>query len=115
VEGSGGVIGVVEVWWRRLLLNIETTSATPAMWLALLGLPAWLVAMVRRPAPLRPALEDERWRWGTMVLAVSGIAGYLLNDTYGTAAVAFVFLTAAVVFPALWIRGRTPATGSPGG
>jgi hypothetical protein len=36
-----------------------------------------------------------------VVLAVGGILGYLLNDTYGMASVAFIYLSLGAVYPAL--------------
>ncbi|MGH2674610.1 MAG: hypothetical protein ACRDKA_14485, partial [Actinomycetota bacterium] len=104
VEGAGPA-DLLEVFLRRLRLNVEATSAIPAAWLAVLGLPAWLLAVWRGPARVR--LEhDPAWRHAAMVLAASGMLGYVLNDTYGMAAVAFVFVSAAVVVPALrWTNG----------
>jgi hypothetical protein len=101
VEGAGP-LELVEVFLRRLRLNLEATSAVPAAWLAVLGLPAWLVVVLRRPGPFRAPLErDAAWRQAAAVLAVGGMLGYVLNDTYGMAAVVFVFLSAAMVIPAL--------------
>lgn len=101
VEGAGPG-DLLEVLLRRLRLNLEATSAVPAAWLAVLGLPAWLVVAWRRPGRFREPLErDEAWRQGAAALAVGGMLGYVLNDSYGMAAVAFVFLSAAMVIPAL--------------
>jgi hypothetical protein len=36
-----------------------------------------------------------------LALAVGGILGYLLNDTYGMASVAFIYLSLGAVYPAL--------------
>jgi len=47
------------------------------------------------------------------VLAVSGMVGYVVNDTFGTASIAFLFLSAAVIYPALalrWKGVREPST-----
>jgi hypothetical protein len=90
------------VFLRRLRLNLEATSAVPAAWLAVLGLPAWMVVVLGRPGRFRAPLErDAAWRHAAVVLAVGGMLGYVLNDTYGMAAVVFVFLSAAMVIPAL--------------
>jgi hypothetical protein len=102
-----GVLGAVEVFWDRLLLNVRSTSEVPPAWLALLGLPVWLTIAVRPPDALRPSLQaDPRWRRAVVVLAIGGILGYVLNDTFGMAAITFVFVSAAVVFPALAVRSR---------
>ena len=113
VGGPDGAAGAVDIFWRRLELNLRTTSATPAAWLAVLGLPGWLIALLRPPARLRAFLEANR-RWGAalVTLAASGIVGYVVNDTYGTATIAFLFLSAGVIVPVLLERvsPRTPAT-----
>jgi len=48
------------------------------------------------------------------VLALAGIAGYLLNDTYGLAGTTFAFVSAAMLYPTLTTL-RTPgrSEGSP--
>lgn len=106
VEGAGPG-DLADVFLRRLRLNLEATSAVPAAWLAVIGLPAWLVVVWRRPGRFREPLEREpTWRHAAAVLAVGGMLGYVLNDTYGMAAVVFVFLSAALVIPALrWTSG----------
>lgn len=101
VEGAGP-LELVELFLRRLRLNVEATSAVPAAWLAVLGLPAWLVVVWRRPGRFRKPLESDRaWRHGAAVLALGGMLGYVLNDTYGMAAVTFVFVSAALVIPTM--------------
>ena len=97
--GPGELIGVFA---DRLRLNVESTSAIPAAWLAVVGLPAWLLVALRRPGRFREPLDrDQAWRHAAIILAVGGMLGYVLNDTYGMAAVTFVFLSAAMVIPAL--------------
>jgi hypothetical protein len=34
------------------------------------------------------------------------MVGYVVNDTFGTASIAFLFLSAAVIYPALALRWR---------
>jgi hypothetical protein len=106
VEGAGP-IDAVRIFLDRLGANVEGTSTIPAAWLAVVGLPAWLVLLWRLPGRFRPTLEaDEAWRHAAATLAVGGMLGYVLNDTHATAAVAFVFLSAAVVVPTLrWTNG----------
>jgi hypothetical protein len=106
IEGAGP-LELVEVFLRRLRLNLEATSAVPAAWLAVLGLPVWLAVAWRRPGRFRNPLErDAAWRHAAAVLAVGGMLGYVLNDTYGMAAVTFVFVSAAMVIPTLrWTNG----------
>lgn len=97
--GPGELLGVFA---DRLRLNLTSTSAIPAAWLAVLGLPAWLAVAWRRPGRFRQPLErDVVWRHAVSVLAVGGMLGYVLNDTYGMAAVTFVFLSASMAIPAL--------------
>ena len=108
LSGSDGVFGALGVFWERLRMNIESTAGFS--WLAVLGLPVWLLVALRPPSRLRPLFEDERWRWGLIVLSIGGILGYVLNDTFGMAGIAFVFACAAVIYPALAIRWKGAAT-----
>jgi hypothetical protein len=95
-------------------LNVETTLRTPAVWPALIGVPVWLAVALTRAGPFRPPLQARpAWRDGLVVLAVGGILGYLLNDTYGMASVAFIYLSLGAVYPALVSRPQ-PSPRSPG-
>jgi hypothetical protein len=99
--------GVLETFLDRLSANVRITSANASAWLAVLGLPFWFVVVVRRPRPLAPTFEgDERWRDAILVLTIAGIAGYLVNDTYGLAGSAFAFASAAVLYPTLAASSR---------
>ena len=104
---GAGPLDLVRVFLDRLGANVEATSAVPAAWLAVVGLPAWLLLVWRRPGPFRAPLEaDEAWRHAAAALAVGGMLGYVLNDTHAMAAVAFVFVSGAVVIPSLrWTSG----------
>jgi hypothetical protein len=114
VEEARGVAGVLGTLRDRLLLNVETTLRTPAVWPALIGVPVWLAVALTRAGPFRPALQARpAWRDGLVVLAVGGILGYLLNDTYGMASVAFIYLSLGAVYPALVSRPQ-PSPRSPG-
>ena len=110
-EISGdGALGGLRTLLDRLAANVRTTSATPAAWLAVLGLPVWLAAALTRPARLRAMLDaDPLWRAAVVVLAIGGIVGYLLNDTHGMAGVAFTFVSAAMLYPALVLLAQAPA------
>ena len=102
--------GLLVAFVARLLENVRTTSATPAAWLLVFGLAAWFALIRRPPAVLRPVLEaDVRWWNALLALTISGLIGWVLNDTYGLAGSAFAFTSAAVLAPAL--RGHTGATG----
>jgi hypothetical protein len=108
VEAAGGPLGILGEFGRRLLLNLETTAATPAVWLTIIGLPVWAVVAWRRPGPFRASLEAEpAWRDAALILALGGMIGYVLNDTFGMASVTFVYLSAALVYPALEARWRS--------
>jgi hypothetical protein len=115
VEEAQGVGGLLETFWARLSLNVEATWGMPAVWPALLGVPVWLAVAWTRAGPFRPALEARPvWRDGLMALAVGGILGYVLNDTYGMTAVAFIYLSIGSVYPALissrWKKSASTAS-----
>jgi hypothetical protein len=100
--GAGGLGGTLEAFVERLDANVRATTANASAWLAVLGLPFWLVVALRRPSRVAPAVEpDPRWRDAVIVLTIAGIAGYLLNDTYGLAGSAFAFASAAMLYPTL--------------
>jgi hypothetical protein len=107
VSDAGGVLGAIDVFWQRFLLNVRLTSEAPSSWLAVLGLPVWLMVALQPPRRLRPILEGHPiWRRAVVVLAIGGMLGYVLNDTFGMAGIAFFFVSAAVVYPALALRWR---------
>ena len=101
--------GALEAFAERLASNADVTSANASAWLAVLGLPVWVVVALMRPERLRPTLKpDERWRDAIVVLGISGLAGYVLNDTYGLAGSAFAFGSAAMLYPTLASLARSP-------
>jgi len=105
VEGPGGLLGALGVFVRRLVLNLEVTASTPAVWPALAGLPVWLIVAIRGPGPFREPFErSPAWRDAALTLAAGGMIGYVLNDTYGTAAITFLYVSLAIVYPALRLR-----------
>jgi hypothetical protein len=107
LDGPGGLLGPLEIFWERLMLNLRTTSEVPSAWLAVLGLPFWLVVALRPPGSLVATLEPgSAWQRAVAVLATSGMIGYVVNDTFGTASIAFLFVSAAVIYPALAVRWR---------
>jgi hypothetical protein len=101
---SGGLVGT---FLDRLASNVRATTEIWPVWLTVLGLPAWLLVAARRWGPFRePLARWPWWRAGVIVLAIGGMIGYVVNDTFGMAAIAFVFCSAAMVYPALrerWI------------
>lgn len=107
LSDRGGVLSGIELFWERLVLNVRATSDVPSAWLAVLGLPVWLAVALRPPRRLRPWLDSEpAWRRAVVVLALSGMVGYVVNDTFGTASIAFLFLSAAFVYPALALKWK---------
>ncbi|MGH2723884.1 MAG: hypothetical protein ACRDI0_06395 [Actinomycetota bacterium] len=101
-EGALGAFG------HRLVLNYDATSATPAVWPALVMIPVAFLVAWRRWGPFAAPLRARpSWRDAVVVLAAGAMAGWLLNDTFGTASVAFVYLAAALVYPALEARWRS--------
>jgi hypothetical protein len=102
VEEAGSFTGILPAFWERLSLNLAATARTPAVWLALLAVPVALWIALRRIGPFGPMLESNpAWRHAVLALAGGAILGYLLNDTYGMAAVAFIYLAFGLVYPAL--------------
>jgi hypothetical protein len=96
---AGGVVGT---FGDRFISNLRATTAIWPVWLTVIGLAVWGVVAGRMGDPFRRTLgRDPRWRVGVVVLAIGGMIGYVLNDTYGMAAVAFAFVSAAMVYPAL--------------
>jgi hypothetical protein len=70
----------------------------------------WLAVVYRRPEPVRSILEfDDGWRDAVVVLAIGGLAGWLLNDTYGMAGSAFAYVSAALLYPTLALLSRPRA------
>jgi hypothetical protein len=102
VEEAGDLGGIAGASLDRLALNLQATARTPLVWLALAAVPAAIWVAWRRPRPFRPALETHSgWREAVLALGLSAVLGYLLNDTYGLTAVALVYLSLALVHPAL--------------
>ncbi|HEX9891524.1 MAG TPA: hypothetical protein VGB28_05635 [Actinomycetota bacterium] len=103
--GRSGLGEILDVYVRRLALNLEGTAASPAAWLVLVALPVALVMAWRRSRPFGSALTaDPGWRDAVVVLAVASMAGYLANDTIGVAGMGFVYVAAALVYPSLAMR-----------
>jgi hypothetical protein len=99
-EGSGGEI--LGTFLERLRLNLEITARTPVVWPALAGLVVATVAAWRRWPAFEPGFGGPPlWRPAAMTLGAAAIAGYVLNDTYGLAAVAFVYLSLALIYPSM--------------
>jgi hypothetical protein len=109
--GRSGPGALAATAGRRLEILVRNTSRMPAAWLAVVGLPFGLAVAWRKPRPFRALLDgDPLWRWGVAVLAVSGMVGFLVNDTSSTAAVAFAYVGLGLLFPSLEARWTTPRT-----
>jgi hypothetical protein len=94
--------GGLEAFGERLAENVRATAADPWVFLALVGLVVWLALALARAEVARPAFDpDPRWRDALVVLALAGLAGWVLNDSYGLAGSAFTFASGAVLYPAL--------------
>lgn len=106
---TAGPLGALEIFGSRLALNLEITARTPAVWPALLLLPVGLLVAWRPIGPFAgPLRRDPAWRHAVAALAAGGILGWILNDTFGMASVAFIYLAAALVYPPLedrWTSG----------
>jgi len=107
--------GPLHAFVDRLAANARVTSANASAWLAVLGLPFWLILALRRSQRFRPSLEpDTRWRDAVVVLTLAGMAGFGLNDTYGLAGSAFAFASAAMLYPTLTAPTADPVARSAG-
>jgi hypothetical protein len=118
-EGTGGEI--LGTFLERLRLNLEITARTPVVWPALAGLVVATVAAWRRWPAFEPGFGGlPLWRPAAMTLGAAAIAGYVLNDTYGLAAVAFVYLSLALIYPSMVEKmfgriGKKPQISKPRG
>lgn len=104
VEQASGLGGLAREFLSRLANNVRITSAVPVLWLTVVGLPAWMLVAIRRPGVFGWLDQDRAWRNAVVVLAAGGMIGFVLNDTYGMASIAFVFLSAAMLYPSLMER-----------
>lgn len=99
----------LSVFGRRLALNVRNTNAIPSNWLIVALLPIGLAVAWRRLGPFGSMLRrDPAWRDAAVVLALSSILGYLVNDTIGVAGMGVTYLSAALIYPALrerWTSG----------
>jgi hypothetical protein len=103
-----GVGELLSVFGRRLALNVRNTSATPVGWLIVVLLPVWLLVAWNRLGPFGVSLrQDPPWREATIVLALSSIVAFLVNDSIGVTGLGFTFLSAALIYPALRERWTT--------
>jgi hypothetical protein len=104
VENASGPGDLVREFLARLANNLRITSAVPILWLTVAGLPAWILVAIRQPGAFGWLAQDRSWGNAVVVLAVGGMIGYVLNDTYGMASISFVFLSAAMLYPTLMER-----------
>lgn len=99
---AGGAGALAEAGARRLALLVRNTSATPVAWLVVAALPVLGTLALRRVGPFGPSLRDDPvWRLGCVILALAAGVGFLVNDTSSLAALASLYLTAALVHPAV--------------
>lgn len=102
-SGPGDLVATVG---RRLRINLEVTNEVPAAWLVVVALAAATWAAARRWGPLR---RDPEWRDAVLALSIAALVGFIANDTgIGVAGLAFVFVAAALAYPALeerWTSG----------
>jgi hypothetical protein len=100
---------ILSVFGRRLALNFRTTNAIPSNWLIVALLPVGLAVAWKRLGPFGSMLRrDAAWRDAAVVLALSSIIGYLVNDTIGVAGLGVTYLSAALIYPTLrkrWTSG----------
>jgi hypothetical protein len=99
----------LSVFGRRLALNVRNTNAIPSNWLIVALLPVGLAVAWKRLGPFGSMLRrDPAWRDAAVVLALSSIIGYLVNDTIGVAGLGVTYLSAALIYPTLrerWTSG----------
>ena len=112
VERTGrGLGGVLREFGARLKVGFGQLGNAPAAWIPLLGLPAVLAVVLRRPGPIGVGLivAGEHWQQALIVLTLSGIVAFFANDT-GLAAAAPVFLYAmsGMAYPA-WLAASGSA------
>ena len=92
----------LSVFGGRLALNVRNTNAIPSNWLIVALLPVGLAVAWKRLGPFGSMLRrDPAWRDATVVLALSSIIGYLVNDTIGVAGLGVTYLSAALIYPTL--------------
>ena len=102
-----GIGELLSVYLRRLNLNLRSTAASPAAWLMVVALPVGTIMAWKRARPFGDGLRhDPAWRDAAVVLGVTSIVAFLVNDTFGVAGMGFVYLSAALVYPALAMRWR---------
>jgi hypothetical protein len=93
----------------RLTVGFRQIRDAPPALIPLLGLPVVLWLVLVRPAPIGAgtALTGERWRQALVVLTLSGIVAFFVNDT-GVAAAAPLFLYAmsGMAYPAFLVATR---------
>ncbi len=90
-EQVRGLGGVLEKFWDRLQVGFDLIARNPLALIPVLGLPVVIAFVFRPPAALRPSLErDPAWRDAILVILLTGIVAYVVNDS-GPAAAGFAF------------------------
>jgi hypothetical protein len=116
VERTGRGLGsVLREFGARLRIGFGQLGKAPAAWIPLVGLPAVLAVVLRRPGPIGMglAVAGERWKHALIVLTLSGIVAFFANDT-GLAAAAPVFLYAmsGMAYPAWFVASGSAVNGA---
>ncbi|MGH2572035.1 MAG: hypothetical protein ACRDGU_00850 [Actinomycetota bacterium] len=109
VDETGTTGEAARAFLDRLEGGFRMLNETPPAYIPLLGLPIILWLLLARPGPIGRGLDlaGRAWRDVLVVLVVSGIVAFFVNDT-GVAAAGPVFLyaMAGIVYPALVIGGQ---------
>ncbi|HEX8099774.1 MAG TPA: hypothetical protein VF660_06190, partial [Actinomycetota bacterium] len=103
VEQAEGLPGVTSAVWHRLGIGFGQLNAVPAAYLAMLLLfvTVWLVRKRPKPFDRGLALAGERWADAILVLSLSSIVAFFVNDTGVAAATPGVlYAAAALAYPA---------------
>lgn len=103
--GRTGLGPVIDALGRRLGIAVRVTSQVPVAWLLLPALAGLAVVAWRRWGYLA---KDPAWRDAVVVLCLTGLVGFVVNDTgIGVGGVAFAFAAAAFGYPTLEERWTT--------
>jgi len=107
VDETGTTGEAARAFLDRLEMGLKMLNETPPAYIPILGLPILLWLVFARPGPIGWGLDlaGRAWRDVLVVLVVSGIVAFFVNDT-GLAAAGPVFLyaMAGIAYP-VWVIG----------